>query len=134
MKSLLEEFIEDFQDILLYLRGDSGFASPDLYEVLEEKGCKYTIRLKEISKLRELAQEQNQALYRATRFNQVDYSVEYGEFMYQAGSWSHPRRVVFKIEKPNGQMIHMYTYIVTTMEDLELYQVIQLYCGNVIND
>ena len=129
MKSLLEEFIEDFPDIPLYLRGDSGFASPDLYKVLEEKGCKYAIRLKENPKLRELAQEQDQALYRATIFNQVDYAVEYGEFMYQAGSWSHPRRVVFKIEKPYGQMIHMYTFIVTTMDGLEPYQVIQFYCG-----
>ncbi len=25
----------------LYLRGDSGFASPDLYEVLEDKNCRY---------------------------------------------------------------------------------------------
>ncbi len=128
MKSLLDEFIEDFPDIPMYLRGDSGFASPKLYEVLEDKNCKYAIRLKENTKLRELAEEEDQTLYRATKFNQVDYAVEYGEFMYQAGSWSHPRRVVFKIEKPYGQMIHMYTFIVTNME-MEPYQVIQFYCG-----
>ena len=58
----------------------------------------------------------------------MDYAVEYGEFMYQAGSWSHPRRVVFKIEKPYEQMIHLYTFIVTTLE-MEPYQVIQFYCG-----
>ena len=115
MKSLLDEFICDFPNMPLYLRGDSGFASPDLYEVLEDKNCKYAIRLKENAKLRELAEDENQALYRATKYNQVDYAVEYGEFMYQAGSWSHPRRVVFKIEKPYGQMIHLYTFIVTTV-------------------
>ena len=123
MKSLLEEFADDFPDMPLYLRGDSGFASPDLYEVLEDKNCKYAIRLKENARLRELAEEENQALYRATRSNQVDYAVEYGEFLYQSGSWSHPRRVVFKIEKPYGQMIHLYTFIVTTLE-MEPYQVI----------
>ena len=128
MKSLLDEFSVDYPDMPLYLRGDSGFTSPDLYEVLEAKDCKYAIRLKENAKLRELAEEENQALYRATRFNQVDYAVEFDEFLYQAGSWSHPRRVVFKIEKPYGQMIHMYTFIVTTME-MEAYQVIQFYCG-----
>ena len=48
--------------------------------------------------------------------------------MYQAGSWSHPRRVVFKIEKPYEQMMHLYTFIVTTLE-MEPYQVIQFYCG-----
>lgn len=129
MKSLLEEFIEDFPGMPLYLRGDSGFASPDLYEVLEDKNCKYVIRLKENAALRKLAEEEDTALYRATKHNHVDYAVEYGEFMYQAGSWSHPRRVCFKIEKPYGQLIHKYTFIVTTMEDLEPYQVIQFYCG-----
>ena len=70
MKSLLDEFLCDFPDLPLYFRGDSGFASPDLYEVLEDKNCKYAIRLKENAKLRELAEEENRALYRATRFNQ----------------------------------------------------------------
>ncbi len=128
MKSLLDEFLCDFQDIPLYFRGDSGFASPDLYEVLEDKNCKYAIRLKENAKLRALAEEENQALYHAAKFNQVDCAVEYGEFMYQAASWSHPRRVVFKIEKPYGQMVHLYTFIVTTLE-MEPYQVLWFYCG-----
>lgn len=128
MKSLLDEFLCDFPDMPLYLRGDSGFASPDLYEVLEDKDCKYAIRQKENAILRKLAEEENQALYRATKYNQVDYAVEYGEFLYQAGSWSQPRRVVFKIEKPYGQMVHLYTFIVTTME-MAPYQVIPFYCG-----
>lgn len=46
----------------------------------------YILDQKENAKLRELAEDENQALYRATKFNQVDYAVEYGEFMYQAGS------------------------------------------------
>lgn len=129
MKPLLEEFTADYPDTALYLRGDSGFSSPDLYEALEDKHCKYVIRLKNNKKLHELAGEKDKALYRATKHNQVDYAVEYGEFMYQAGSWSHPRRVVFKIEKPYGQIIHMYTFLVTTMETLDPYQVIQFYCG-----
>lgn len=45
-----------------------------------------------------------------------------------AGKWNHPRWVVFKIEKPYGQMAHMYTFIVTTIE-LTPYQMIQFYCG-----
>lgn len=99
MKSLLDEFTEDFPDIPLYLRGDSGFASPNLYRFFEEQDCRYVIMLKENAKLRELTEMENQALYRATKYNQLDYAVEYGEFMYQTGSWSHPRRVVFNIEK-----------------------------------
>ncbi len=128
IEPLLEEYRSEYPEMPLYLRGDSGFASPELYETLEEKDCKYAIRLKESNKLRELVKDEDEALYHATKQNQVDYAVEYGEFMYQAGTWSHPRRVVFKIEKPYGQIIHMHTFIVTTMES-EPYQVIQFYCG-----
>ena len=129
MIPLLQEYRTKYPSVPLYLRGDSGFASPDLYEVCEENDCKYAIRLKQNSTLIRYAQDAEEALYRATRKNQIDYAVEYGEFDYQAGSWSHPRRMVFKVEKPYGQMVHLFTFVVTTMEDLEPYQVIQFYCG-----
>ena len=67
-------------------------------------------------------------MYKATKEDQIRYAVIYGEFMYQAGPWDYPRRVVFKIEKPYGQLMHMYTFIVTNM-DMEPYQIIQFYCG-----
>ena len=128
MIPLMQEYRMKYPSLPLYLRGDSGFASPGLYKACEENDCKYAIRLKLNSTLIKYASDADEALYRATRENQVDYAVEYGEFEYQAGSWPHPRRVVFKIEKPYNQMIHLYTFIVTTMESAP-YQVIQFYCG-----
>ena len=128
MIPLMQEYRAKYPSLPLYLRGDSGFASPALYEACEENDCKYAIRLKDNATLRRLAADADEALSRATRDNQVDYAVEYGEFMYQAGSWSHPRRVVFKVEKPTNQFIRMFTFIVTTMES-EPYQVIRFYCG-----
>ncbi len=134
MEPLLKEYRERFPEMLIALRGDSGFATPDLYEICERYDCRYTIRLKNNSKLRELASDEDDSLYHATRHNQVDYAVVYGEFMYQAGSWDHPKRVVFKIEKPADQITHMYTFVVTDMEDLEPYQVLQLYCDRSWNN
>ncbi len=128
MEPLLKEFRTSYPSMDLYLRGDSGFASPSLYETCEELDTKYAIRLKENSTLRALAGDVDDVLYNATRDNQVDYAAEYGEFMYQAGSWSHPRRVVFKIEKPQNQMVHLYTFVVTTMETAP-HEVIRFYCG-----
>ena len=128
MAPLMQEFRTKHPSMDLYLRGDSGFAAPELYEACEENDCKYAIRLKENGILRELASEEDTALYQATAGNATDYAVTYGEFDYQAGSWSHPRRVVFKIEKPANQIIHMYTFVVTTME-MEPYKVIRYYCG-----
>jgi hypothetical protein len=129
MIPLMKEYREKYPSIPLYLRGDSGFASPSLYKACEENACKYAIRLKENSTLMKFAEYKDEALYRVTRDNMIDYAVVYGEFMYRAGSWDHERRVVFKIEKPYGQMTHLHTFIVTTMKDLEPWQVIQFYCG-----
>ena len=128
MIPLLQEYREKYPSLPLYLRADSGFASPDLYEACEENDCKYAVRLKQNTVLLCLAGDTEEALYRATRYNQVDYAVEYGEFLYQAGSWSIPRRVVCKVEKPANQIAHLFTFVVTTME-MEPYQVIQFYCG-----
>ena len=110
------------------LRGDSGFSSPKLYKTCEMNGCSYAIRLKQNSSLVALASDKDEDLYKATKEGQISYAVTYGEFLYQAGFWDYPRRVVFKIEKPYGQLTHMYTFIVTNM-DMEPYQVIQFYCG-----
>lgn len=126
MEPLFQEYME--RGIKTYLRGDSGFSSPKLYKTCEMNGCSYAIRLKQNASLIALASDKEEDLYRATKEDQIRYAVTYGEFMYQAGSWEYPRRVVFKIEKPYGQLTHMYTFIVTNM-DMEPYQIIRFYCG-----
>ena len=125
MEPLFQEYME--RGIKTYLRGDSGFSSPKLYKTCEMNGCSYAIRLKQNASLIALASDKEEDLYRATKEDQICYAVTYGEFMYQAGSWEYPRRVVFKIEKPYGQLTHMYTFIVTNM-DMEPYQIIRFSC------
>jgi len=128
MEPLIREFRTKHPSLPLYLRGDSGFVSPELYEVCEVNACEYAIRLKQNSTLVALAEYKAEDLRQVTKHNMVDYAVTYGEFMYQAGTWSHPRRVVFKIEKPVNQFLFVYTFIVTTMES-EPHKVIRFYCG-----
>ena len=128
MEPLIQEYRIKYPSLNLYLRGDSGFASPDLYDTCEDNDCKYAIRLKNNSTLMMLAEDKADDLRKAVNKNIEPYAVTYGEFMYQAGSWSHQRRVVFKIEKPEGRLDFSYTFIVTNMES-EPYKVIQFYCG-----
>lgn len=82
MTPLMKECCEKYASLGLYLRGDSGFTFPELYEACEEHDCKNAIRLKENKKLRELAADEDEALTRATKDNILDYALEYGEFMY----------------------------------------------------
>jgi hypothetical protein len=127
LQPLLMEFQNNYPDIPLLLRGDSGFTKPELYEQCEVNGVSYVIRLKENKLLRKLADHIDERLTDATKNDMCSYAVQYGEFMYQAGSWKYPRRVVCKVEKPYGQFIHMYTFIVTNMESSPA-QLIKFYC------
>ena len=127
MRPLMEEYQERYPDTALFLRGDSGFATDELYRVCENNGTSYAIRLKENPVLRKLAQELDDELYDLTREDAVSYAVVYGEFEYQAASWEYPRRVVCKIEKPFGQMLHMNTFVVTNM-DSSPEDLIRFYC------
>ncbi len=129
MKPLITEYRENYPDIQLYARGDSGFATPELYDLFEDNDVKYAIRLKINQTLLKMAEDKAEALGKATRFNMVDHAVVYGEFPYQASSWRAPRRVVFKIEKPYGQLLYMYTFLVTNMEELGHWQVLEYYCN-----
>jgi hypothetical protein len=128
VKPLLMEYMEQYPNIKVYLRGDSGFAVPELFDLLEHNRCSYSIRLKANSTLYKEAAYLTDELNDITAINKIDYAVCYGEFYYKAGSWEYPRRVVVKAEKPTGQMIYMYTFIVTNME-LEPEKLIQYYCN-----
>ena len=128
LQPLLDEFQDDYPHTQLFLRGDSGFATPALYKQCETNGASYAIRLKENVILRKLAAEFDAELSEIARENIVDYAVVFGEFLYQASSWEYPRRVICKIEKPMGQFVHMNTFIVTNM-DLAPEQAIRFYCN-----
>jgi hypothetical protein len=128
VKPLLLEYMDEYPGTNVYMRGDSGFAVPELFKLLEHNSCSYAIRLKANNTLYKEAAHLTDELDYITAQNKVDYAVCYGKFYYQAGSWDYPRRVVAKVEKPTGQMIYLYTFIVTNME-LEPKRLIQFYCN-----
>ena len=127
LQPILDEYLNDYPAIRILLRGDSGFATPDLYKQCEENGTSYVIRLKENGILRKKASYLVDELDEITKNNKVDYAVAYGEFMYRASSWPYGRRVVCKVEKPENQMVYMYTFVVTNMDSSPEY-LIKFYC------
>ena len=127
LQPILDEYLNDYPAIRILLRGDSGFATPDLYKQCEENGTRYVIRLKENGILRKKASYLVDELDEITKNNKVDYAVAYGEFMYRASSWPYERRVVCKVEKPENQMVYMYTFVVTNMDSSPEY-LIKFYC------
>ena len=129
LRPLMEEYLNEYPDIRIFLRGDSGFASPKIYSLAENHGCGYVIRLKSNSNLMRLADMVAEDLADITRKNAVvDYAVTYGEFEYQANSWDYPRRVVCKVEKPYGQICFLYTFLVTNMDSTP-EELVRFYCN-----
>ena len=63
LQLILDEYLNDYPTIQILLRGDSGFATPDLYKQCEENGTSYVIRLKENGILR------NKAFYLVNKLN-----------------------------------------------------------------
>ena len=127
MLPLLEEYQKEYPETALFARGDSGFATDELYSLFETNGTCYAIRLKENAVLRKLAKDLDSELYDLTQEDAISYAVVYGEFEYKAGSWDYPRRVVCKIEKPYGQLTHLDTFVVTNM-DSSPEDLIRFYC------
>jgi hypothetical protein len=100
--------------LTLEIRADSGCAVPRLYRFCERVGITYTIGLVPNERLKALAapllaQAQAQRAQTGEKVRLV------GQTCYQAGSWDHPRRVVYKAETldkgPNTR------FVVTTRPD-----------------
>lgn len=124
---ILENLRSRYPSLKIRLRGDSGFATPEMYDACEANNAEYAIRLKENPILRELVTEDESRLYFLQLYDSISYQVIYGGFMYQAKSWSSPRRVVYKVEKPENSLIHNYTFVVTNRtEDPET--LVEFYC------
>jgi hypothetical protein len=128
MQPLLDEYFTKYPKVQLFLRGDSGFATPDLYKQCETNGISYVIRLKANRTLyaHASARHLEDEIAEATKDNMLDYVVRYDEFEYKAGKWDYPRRVIVKVEKPYNQLTYQYSFIVTNM-DLSPEELIKYY-------
>ena len=107
------------------LRGDSGFASPEIYDVCEETEIKYLIRLKINKKLIALTEELKVQICHEENIHQEE--IIQVEFFYQAGSWKHPRCVVVEAKRKSGQMCCDYTFVVTNLKTRMVNLVFELY-------
>ncbi len=109
-----------FPGVTIALRADAGFALPALYDYCEAEGIELTIALLHNSRLA----AQAAALLAAAVQQSIVAGGEkvrlFAETVYQAGSWSHPRRVVFKAEAqvlPKGTMGTNVRFVVTSRDD-----------------
>ena len=93
-------------------RADAAFAKPKLYEALEERDVKYTIRLPANDILQRNITE---LLSRPVGRPSHKPVVRYKSFLYRAASWQTVRRVVAKVEFHFGELFPRVGFIVTNL-------------------
>ena len=102
------------------IRADAGFALPAVYDYCEAEGIELTVALLYNTRL---AAEAAALLAAAVQQSVVAGGAKVrllAETVYQAKSWSHPRRVVYKAEAqrlPNGRMGTNVRFVVTSRDD-----------------
>ncbi len=113
LKKLVDYLREEWSNTMIIIRGDSHFASPDFMQWCDDQyKTGFITGLSGNSKLHKLASVTINSSKR--EFKQYGKPVKrYHSFMYQAGSWEKPEKVVVKVEVSNmGTNIR---YIVTDL-------------------
>ena len=114
VEPLIKHYNEKFPETTPFLRGDSGFAVPALYELCEDESVYYVIRLKSNAVLQRMADE----LHPATEIFDVTKSEHYyEEIEYQAKSWSKSRKVIVQSVRPAGELFFTHSFFVTNLKD-----------------
>lgn len=121
LRRLIRTLRRRWPEVTIEVRADSGFAIPALYACCETEGVIYTIGLVPNARLEALAAPLlERALTEAAECGEKVRLI--GETTYQAGSWSHARRVVYKAEAltkgPNTR------FVVTTRPRTDLAQTV----------
>jgi Transposase DDE domain group 1 len=111
---LLEPIVARYKDTgkKLYFRADAAFASPGVYEYLEENHILYAIRL---PANQVLSKEIEHLMTRPVGRPPKKPRVYYHNFSYRAATWSKPRRVIAKVEWHIDELFPRVGFIVTNM-------------------
>src|SRR5919201_96006 len=120
LKRLVQHLRARWPQVSIELRADSGFAVPALYDYCEEQHIPYTIGLVSNERLEALAAPlAEQAKQQRAQTGEKVRLLAAGP--YQAGSWPHERRVVYKAEALDKGLNTR--FVITTRDDppAELY-------------
>ena len=115
LKRVVRALRERWPGVTIELRMDSGGAAPAIYDWCETQGIRYTIGLITNPRLTALAAPLATAAQEQRAASGAETVRLFGETVYQAESWDHPRRVVIKAEAlPKGPNTR---FVVTTRPD-----------------
>ncbi len=83
--------------VRILVRGDSHFCAPEVLALLRRLRCDYILGLSINPKLARLAKPWQQACENKLKLSRPKVR-RFHQFTYQAGSWSHPEKVIARVE------------------------------------
>lgn len=111
---LLEHYNHSLPNTDILVRGDSGFATPGVYDSCESKKSHYVIRLKNNRRLGQIAEKS--VLYGDNQ-KWEEREVQYFSTTYQAQSWSQSRRVCIRSTREAGELLFRHEFNVTNLSE-----------------
>jgi hypothetical protein len=129
VKEFLEPLLEHYNQTIpttdILVRGDSGFATPDVYDLCDLYENQYVIRLKANRNLYRLAEE---FVFYDNHHPWDEKEVYYHSVSYQAASWFKPRRVCIRSTREVGELLIKHSFIVTNFsENISAKRVFETY-------
>lgn len=115
LEPVLKWFEENYPHTQLILRGDSGFGTPELYNLCDAYGVEMLIRQKSYATLKKHASSLMDEFMETYKDDFSKKHVMYGEFMYQASSWNFPMRIITRIERATEELVPRATFVMTTL-------------------
>jgi len=111
---LLQPVVERYKAMgkKIYFRADAAFASPDVYEYLEDNKILYAMRIKANNRLYDHVEH---LMTRSVGRPSMKPKVLYYDFPYRAASWDRSRRVIAKIEWHAGELFPRVGFIITNL-------------------
>ncbi len=113
LKHLVRYIRKRWPDVMIFLRGDSHFSTPEVHEWCEENDVHYALGQAGNKVLKEHAAsviDQARSLYQESQRKVKLFT----SFFYQADSWNEPRRVICKVEiTKRGENVR---FVVTSLQ------------------
>lgn len=116
LEPVLKLFEKKYPNTQLILRADSGFGTPELYNLCDAYGAEMLIRQKSYTTLRKHASNLMDEFIEKYKDDFSKKHIMYDEFMYQAKSWDFPMRIITRIERSTEELLPRATFIMTTLK------------------
>ncbi|PMB83633.1 IS1380 family transposase [Dolosicoccus paucivorans] len=125
LEPLLEHYNQSIPTTDILVRGDSGFATPDVYDLCDLYENQYVIRLKANKNLYRLAEE---FVFYDNHHPWDEKEVYYHSVSYQVASWTKSRRVCIRSTREVGELLFKHSFIVTSFsENISAKKVFETY-------